>query len=290
MLRQASFVRGEADDGDDVSSGSCGSVVFVASPAVGYWVAPGGCARQPFSSVSATSTAPPAPHLARIRSGWLSAAVANLRADPAVAGVGLIGSLGAGRADDWSDIDMVIVVDDPLVDRYAAPDLFPADLGKLAFASDSRHNAPRGARACGAQYIIDGLPLWVDRYAYPLSWAAWPADSAVMFDRHGIDRLALTYAQFQESVEHEQAVPKTHDEVRTWQLALIPIAGKDIARRSPRIAQMIKLVGGPDVADATWEQYLAALRERVDGHDLPAAPDSIAATHAYLDIVAATLP
>ena len=44
--------------------------------------------------VSARNAGPPAPRLARIRSRWLSAATASL------------------RADDWSDIDLLIVVDD----------------------------------------------------------------------------------------------------------------------------------------------------------------------------------
>ncbi len=65
---------------------------------------------------------PPAPRLACIRSGWLDAAAASLRADPAVSGAALVGSLGAGRADDWSDVDLLIVVDDPAVEEWVAPE------------------------------------------------------------------------------------------------------------------------------------------------------------------------
>jgi hypothetical protein len=96
--------------------------------------------------VTARTSGPPAPRLASIRSRWLAAATASLRADPAVLGAALIGSLGAGRADDWSDIDLLIVVDDASVDEHAAPGRLAGVPGTLAFASDARHNAPRGAR------------------------------------------------------------------------------------------------------------------------------------------------
>ncbi|HUC22637.1 MAG TPA: hypothetical protein VMA73_08015 [Streptosporangiaceae bacterium] len=40
------------------------------------------------------SAGPPAPRLASIRSRWLAAATASIRADPAVLGAALVGSLG----------------------------------------------------------------------------------------------------------------------------------------------------------------------------------------------------
>jgi hypothetical protein len=71
--------------------------------------------------VTARSAGPPPPRLASIRSRWLTAATASLRADPAVLGSALVGSLGAGHADDWSDIDLLIVVDDECLAEHAAP-------------------------------------------------------------------------------------------------------------------------------------------------------------------------
>jgi predicted nucleotidyltransferase len=241
--------------------------------------------------VTVRSTGPPAPRLASIRSRWLTAAIASLRADPAVLGTALIGSLGAGRADDWSDVDLLIVVDDASLDEHAAPDRLAGIPGTLAFASDARHNAPRGARVASGQYIIDGLPLWVDRYVYPASWAAWPADSTVLLDRRDIGRLTLTFTEHLNAVEHEQPVPKSPGERRGLQAALVPIGGKYIARRSPAAPGLITLVGGPGTLEGTWPDHLATLRRLLDGHAAAGAgtPESIAATHAYLDLVAATL-
>jgi hypothetical protein len=241
--------------------------------------------------VTVRSAGPPAPRLASIRSRWLAAAIASLRADPAVLGSALIGSLGAGRADDWSDIDLLIVVDDPFLDEHAAPGRLAGVPGTLAFASDARHNAPRGARVASVQYIIDCLPLWVDRYVYPASWAAWPADSTVLLDRRGIGRLALTFTEHMNAVEHEQPVPKSPAERRALQAALIPIGGKYIARRSPDTPRLITLVGGPRTLEGTWRDHLSTLRQLLDGYAAAGTgtPESVAATHAYLNLVAATL-
>ena len=79
------------------------------------------------------------------------------------------------------------------------------------------------------------------------------------------------------------------DEPRTQQAALIPVAGKHIPRRSPDTARLITLAGGPTVADDSREDHPTALRELPDTHATTEPPESIAAMHAHLDIVAATL-
>jgi predicted nucleotidyltransferase len=232
---------------------------------------------------------PPAPVLASIRSRWLDAATASLGADPAVSGTALVGSLGSGRADDWSDIDLLTVVADAALDEFTDATRLAGVPGTLAFTSDARHNALRGARAVGAAYVIDGLPLRVDLYVYPVSWAAWPADSTVLFDRRGLPRLALTFAEYLDTAEHEEAVPKSPAERAALRTALIPIAAKWIARRSPDTARMIELVGGPAAAEGTWADYLTILRDLLGQHPATEDPALIAATHAYLDLVSETL-
>jgi hypothetical protein len=54
---------------------------------------------------------------------------------------------------------------------------------------------------------------------------------------------------------------------------------------------MITQVGGSTTPAATPEDHLATLRQLLDGYAAAGigTPESIAATHAYLDIVAATL-
>jgi len=182
-------------------------------------------------------------------------------------------------------------VDDAALDEYAAPGCPAGVPGTLTFASDARHNAPRGARAAGSQYIIDGLPLWVDRHVYPASWAAWPSGSAVLLDRYGIGRLALTFREHMDAAERNQPADRSPAERRALQAALIPIAGKYIARRSPDTPRLITLVGGLGTPAGTWEDRLATLRQLVDRHAGAGAGtrESTAAVHACLDIVGATL-
>ncbi|MGH9102737.1 MAG: nucleotidyltransferase domain-containing protein [Acidimicrobiales bacterium] len=99
------------------------------------------------------------------------------KADPAVSATGLVGSLGRGDADDWSDVDLLIVVPDSQVDHYADATQLPGS-EQAMWSIDARHIAPRGAGTVGVRCIIDGLPLNVDWYAYPRSQAAWVAGAA----------------------------------------------------------------------------------------------------------------
>ncbi len=69
--------------------------------------------------MSANPEVPAAPRLRAIREAWLERAVERLEADPAISAAGFVGSLGRGDADDWSDIDLLIVVPDDQLDHYA---------------------------------------------------------------------------------------------------------------------------------------------------------------------------
>ncbi|RVX39057.1 nucleotidyltransferase-like protein [Nonomuraea polychroma] len=236
-----------------------------------------------------SSKVPSAPRLADIRSRWLSAATAGLHDDPGVAGAALVGSLGAGRADDWSDIDLLVVVDDAHLDDYAVPGRLPSGPGTLAAAFDARHNGPRGTRALGMHYIVDRLPLWVDWHIYPISRAGWAADSTVILDRQGFDRLPATFSELLSTGESEPPTPKRPIDHQMARLAMVPIAGKRIARRSPETARMIEFLGGPYAPDSSWQHHLATLRRLLDGFAALGLPDSVTAGHAYLDLVKETL-
>ncbi|MGW7682479.1 hypothetical protein ACWGID_17185 [Kribbella sp. NPDC054772] len=221
---------------------------------------------------------PPAPRLAAIRDRWLSAATTDLRNDPLVLGAALTGSLGADRADDWSDVDLLVVVNDAHLNSHATANHLPP--GDRTFTIDARHNGPLGTRALSAQYVVDGLPLWVDWHVVPLSLATWPPESTVLFDRHGIPQARTTHDH------HEPPTPKTPEEEAALRLALIPIAGKQVARHSPAAAQTIHFLTGTPLPEADRSTQLAALREL-----LPQLPDAKtrAATSAYLDLVEETL-
>ena len=240
--------------------------------------------------MSIKRSAPPAPRLANIRASWLSVVTAALQADQLVAGAALVGSLGTGRADDWSDVDLLIVVEDAHLDDYATPDRLPSGPGQLAFAIDARHNGPRGTRAVSAQYVVDDLPLWVDWHIHPISLASWPSDSTVIFDRRDVSRTSATFSQYLNHGQYEPAIPKTPSDEHAMRLALIPIAGKQLARHSPETARTIEFLGGPHLPDDDWKAHLAALHQLLNQFAPLDHPNSLPAAHAYLDFLEKTLP
>jgi len=233
--------------------------------------------------------------LAGLRDRLLAQLLGLLEADPAVDGVALVGSLGRGEADDWSDIDLLILAGREFIDRFmtepAASPWARADL-----LSDGRHNSPAGATSLGTTRIRSGLPLWVDLHVHPADRTCWPADSRVLFARRTVPAGRLPFGQFNASGPRQPATAKTADEVRRIYLGYVPIAGKYVARRSPRAAAMIRFLGGPpDLDHRDPAAQLEALRDlaRDLACDLagPSTRRLGAAVARYLDLVeSAVLP
>jgi hypothetical protein len=200
----------------------------------------------------------------------------------------LVGSLGRGDADDWSDVDLLIVVPDSQVDHYADAARLPGS-EQVMWGIDARHNAPRGASAVGVRYLIDGLPLNVDWYAYPRSQAAWVADAKVIFDRDGLPRLDDTFSEHLEKREVQPARPKPANAHRLLQVSLIPAAAKRVARRSADAGRIVEFVGGPHAPEATPAEHLAMLRRLLVQYRDDAPEEMLVSNGRYLDLVEATL-
>lgn len=229
-----------------------------------------------------SGTVPRAPRLRQIREAWLDRTIPQLQADPAVGAAGFVGSLGRGEADDWSDVDLLIVVDDDDLARYTSIDELPA--GDVALSFDTRQNVAKGAGGFSVQYILDGLPLWVDWHIYPASMGSWVTDAAVVFDRLGLPRIELSFEEYQENREVQPAIAAPENR-RLLQLGLIPIAAKHIVRRWPSAAFMVEFVGGPSLPHATPPEHLEALQRVLDRHDQEGPAKSVAAARRYLHLV-----
>lgn len=226
--------------------------------------------------------------LAAIREGWLAGALPELVGDRGVAGLALVGSLGRGDGDDWSDVDLLVAVHDPKVAEFAdrSRNLRWAGADLLV---DARQNAPAGARSVSTLYVRSGLPLGVDWYVYPASRAAWPADGRVLHDPAGLPRVGEPFAAFNARGPRQPGTAKTPDEVRLGTLAMVPIAGKHVARRSPAAAGMIESGGGPaGLAGAAPAEQLRALRAVAARLSDGAHPQVEAAVAAYLGLIEAT--
>jgi hypothetical protein len=238
--------------------------------------------------MSGNPKAPAAPELRAIRDAWLGPAIERLEADPAVSAAGFVGSLGRGDADDWSDIDLLIVVPDDQVGHYADATQLPGS-DQITWSIDARHNAPRGAGAVGVRYVIGGLPLHVDWYIYPRSQAAWVADAEVIFDPHGLPRLTDTFHEYQEKREVQPPTPKPANAHRLLQVSLIPVAAKYVVRRSADAGRMVGFVGGPHVTEATPAEYLDMLRTLLVQYRNDAPEEMLTSASRYLDLVEAAL-
>ena len=132
--------------------------------------------------------------LAGLRDRLLDEVLWLLEADPAVDGVALVGSLGRGEEDNWSDIDLFILAGDQFIGQFMSePSASP--WARADLLSDGRHNSPAGATSLGTTRIRSGLPLWVDLHVHPANRTPWPADSRVVFERRPVTTGTLPFDQ-----------------------------------------------------------------------------------------------
>ncbi|MEV6963872.1 hypothetical protein AB0M47_02075 [Hamadaea sp. NPDC051192] len=89
----------------------------------------------------------------------------------------LIGSLGRGGGDAWSDLDL-IAVGDP----EATLDLAVVFGDQVLATVDAPREAPIGGSYAGVcLQIADGV-LWLDWYRWPIETAAIPTDATALYD------------------------------------------------------------------------------------------------------------
>ena len=197
--------------------------------------------------------------LARGRARWLAETVPRLRAE----GVWLTGSLGAGTADEWSDVDIIVVGGDGVLDQPL-----------LSFAMPG--NGPAGGGYVGAMYDVGPLPLWVD-------WYWWPAGTPVPRDARpvaGTGRAGnLDLSETLELVGRGTPGPAPDPDM--FAVAMLPLAAKYLARGDlDKAAAMASLLNAP--SDVGVGAQLSAVLSRIEGHATASA-----AVHRYLDVVRA---
>jgi hypothetical protein len=228
------------------------------------------------------------PYLGELRERLLGQVLGQLEADPVVDGVALVGSLGRGEADNWSDIDLLILMGDRALARFAdEPGARPWAQADLL--SDGRHNSPAGAMSAGATHIRSGLPLWVDLHVHPTARTRWPTDGRVVYQCRPIETGTLSFDQLNASGSRQPATAKTADEIRRIHLSYVPIAGKYVGRRSPRAHEMIRFLGKmPDFSSGDPPAQLLALRGIAGDLSDPSWSWLSDAVTSYLDLVEAT--
>lgn len=198
--------------------------------------------------------------LAAGRARWLAETVPALQAE----GVWLVGSLGSGKGDEWSDVDIVVVGGECVLDE-------------TLLTLEMPDNGPVGGGYVGAMYDVGPLPLWVDWYQWP-SGAPVPRDSRLLAGAGVAGSLDLS-----ETLELVgRGLPGPAPDPDVFALAMLPLAAKHIARDDvEKAAAMASMLGAP--SDVGVGAGLSVVLSRVEGHETAAA-----AVHRYLEVVRAT--
>jgi hypothetical protein len=159
------------------------------------------------------------------RDDLLARALALLEADEQFVAAWLHGSMGHGTHDDWSDIDLWIVVDDErMATNGAQAEHFARGLGEPLLTLSPPQNAPPGGEYLLALYSGTHGPLMLDCSWQPLSMAQRPPDTRLLFDRAGIPPAEEPDL----SPEDERLVMARQQIDFFWMMATV--AGKAIAR------------------------------------------------------------
>ena len=201
----------------------------------------------------------------------------------------LVGSLGRGEEDNWSDIDLFILASDQFIRQFmnepAASAWARADL-----LSDGRHNSPAGATSLGTTRIRSGLPLRVDLHVHPADRTPWPTDGRAVFERRPVRTGTLPFGEFNAGGRRQPPTAKTAGEVRQIHLGYVPIAGMYVGRRSPRAVEMIRFLGHRrDFNDRDPAAQIRALRGIADELSSPSRGQLGDAVACYLNLVEATV-
>lgn len=119
------------------------------------------------------------------RDGWLAAVVQVLTRNLFAAGAWLVGSLGRGSGDSFSDIDLIVAVDATTPREVFADPVAGLHLpGPVLFTRPKPRNAPAGGAYLAICVELAGLPVLIDLYLWPTATAAVPVGGRVLYAGH----------------------------------------------------------------------------------------------------------
>jgi hypothetical protein len=171
------------------------------------------------------------------RDAWLRDIAQSLANDQRFTAAWLVGSFGTGSADELSDIDIVVVIDDRQADavlEHAVQEI--ARFGETVWLQEVPGNAPSGGAYASAGFKSTPLPIAVDWYWQRLRLALYPSDAHLLFDKGGV-RPSDPPAFFAElmsrrgppGVGRGRPAPSDTDRIGFF-WAMVPVAAKYAAR------------------------------------------------------------
>jgi predicted nucleotidyltransferase len=172
------------------------------------------------------------------RDAWLRDIAQSLANDERFVAAWLVGSFGNGSADELSDIDIVVVIEDSHADavlEHAIQEI--ARFGETVWLQEVPGNAPSGGAYASAGFKSTPLPIAVDWYWHRLRLALYPSDARLLFDRGGV-RPSDPPASFAELMSRRdlpagagrgRPAPSDADRIGFF-WAMVPVAAKYGAR------------------------------------------------------------
>jgi predicted nucleotidyltransferase len=168
------------------------------------------------------------------RDAWLRDIARSLANDERFTAAWLVGSFGNGSADELSDIDIVVVIDDSQADavlEHATEEI--ARFGETVWLQEVPGNAPSGGAYVSAGFKSTPLPIAADWYWQPLRQALYPSDARVLFDKAGVRRSdpPATFSELMSrrdlptGADHGRPVPSDVDRIGFF-WAMVPVAAK----------------------------------------------------------------
>jgi predicted nucleotidyltransferase len=209
------------------------------------------------------------------RRSWVGDAITRFESDERVGAVLLTGSLGRGVADNWSDVDLVVVLA-PGAERdvLAHRAEFVRGFGAAVIVFDSPWNAPLDGAQVNALYDLGcDWPLYVDWDLWPSDRGAISPDVRVLLNRAGLRQTASLFDDHRSWPRQPPAEP-TPEHLQRARLAMLPIIAKCLVRGDvDRSQRMLTNLGYE--TDRTTPDLLAAARSM--WNDIrPDANDSLA--------------
>lgn len=206
------------------------------------------------------------------RDEWLARVHLQLQQDQRVDAAWLFGSLGRGDADELSDIDLFVIVNEADFDSVVAQRPgFVAQIARPLLILEAPQNWPPGGVYAMALYPGTHGPHQVDWYWVRRSWAQIPTQTQLLFDRVSLPRLDqpthFDYAPVPERSALEVASQTVN---RFW--AMLSITAKYVAR-APWEAQvdMFNYVLDDLRNSATFAAVPLSLPMQEPPHSSPAA-------------------
>jgi hypothetical protein len=196
------------------------------------------------------------------------------------AGIGallLIGSLGRGGGDAFSDLDLIAV---PGAD-HGGLDLAEVFGRQVLARLDAPRNAPAGGEYLGLCLEVAQTAAWVDWYLWPPATAVIPADATPVYDDLGLATSDQDFIPLIRS--HGDPAAPAHPDDAVTELLRVAVAAKYLARKD-----FHRLTG--KVAQArglAFAEIAELLRRKLAGITPSGLAPAVRATRRLVDLAAA---